>query len=456
MDNQEDKQEDRKASPTVSTILPTGDLVELVYDPEKRQTALAVGSADAVSIEESVEFGGTRLVPWKATNNLIRHETLLLPEKPEEFGTVVDLIAEIESHFTRYIDLSAELRRVVAGYILLTWVYDAFNELPYLRFRGDLGSGKTRALIVAGSLCYRGFFASGASTVSPIFHTLDTFNGTLILDEADFRFSDEKAELSKILNNGNVRGFPVLRTMMTPQKEFDPRAFIVYGPKVIAMRGHFDDPALESRFITIDMEAGTVAPKAPINLPDAHKEEARHLRNKLLAYRFAHRLTVSINESLYDDTLTPRANQITLPLLSLISDPLLRDAARSVVRQTHADTLAERASSPAGQLIALLVELASKDERKTMPIGELTAAFIERYGGDYERPITNRYVGSLLRRALNIRTFKSHGNYQVPLDRERIAVRAEHYGVDSTGNTAAGGRGDMVDVKPGTQAPMGQ
>ncbi len=197
MDNQEDKQEDRQASPTVSTILPTGDLVELVYDPEKRQTALAVGSADAVSIEESVEFGGTRLVPWKATNNLIRHETLLLPEKPEEFGTVVDLIAEIESHFTRYIDLSAELRRVVAGYILLTWVYDAFNELPYLRFRGDLGSGKTRALIVAGSLCYRGFFASGASTVSPIFHTLDTFNGTLILGNRSPEGPDQLARCTQ-------------------------------------------------------------------------------------------------------------------------------------------------------------------------------------------------------------------------------------------------------------------
>ena len=35
--------------------------------------------------------------------------------------------------------------------------------------------------------------------------------GTLIVDEGDFRFSDEKAELVKILNNGNGRGFPVLR-----------------------------------------------------------------------------------------------------------------------------------------------------------------------------------------------------------------------------------------------------
>ena len=53
-----------------------------------------------------------------------------------------------------------------------------------------------------GSLCYKPIFASGASTVSPLFRILDSFRGTLIIDEDDFRFSDEKAEVVKILNNG--------------------------------------------------------------------------------------------------------------------------------------------------------------------------------------------------------------------------------------------------------------
>ena len=70
----------------------------------------------------------------------------------------------------------------------------------------DTGSGKTRFLLTAGSLCYKPIFASGASTVSPLFRILDSMRGTLIVDEGDFRFSDEKAELVKILNNGNGRG----------------------------------------------------------------------------------------------------------------------------------------------------------------------------------------------------------------------------------------------------------
>src|SRR2546427_11820182 len=123
-------------------------------------------------------------------------------------------------------------------------MYDRFNDLLSLRFLGDFSTGKTRLFLSGRSLCYKPFIASGASTVSPLFHTLDAFRGTLIFDEADFRFSDERAEIVKILNNGNMRGIPVLRTMMNRQREFNPQAFHVFGPKIVATRGRYDDKAL--------------------------------------------------------------------------------------------------------------------------------------------------------------------------------------------------------------------
>ena len=46
---------------------------------------------------------------------------------------------------------------------------------------------------------------------------------------ADFRFSDERAEIVKILNTGNVAGLPVLRTMMNRDREFNPQAFQVFS-----------------------------------------------------------------------------------------------------------------------------------------------------------------------------------------------------------------------------------
>jgi hypothetical protein len=124
-----------------------------------------------------------------------------------------------------------------------------------------------------------------------------------------------------------------------------------------------------------------------------------------------------------------RANQVIIPLLSLVDDPGLRDAARAVVRKTHAETMAERAASPASQLIALLVEIAESGNHRTIPLAELASRFVERHGGDYERPVTNRYLGVLLRRELDIRPYLIHGVYHVPLSPRHLARRAPRYGV---------------------------
>jgi hypothetical protein len=106
-------------------------------------------------------------------------------------------------------------------------------------------------MLTVGSLCYKPIFASGASTVSPLFRILDSFRGTLVIDKGDFRLSDEQAEIVKILNNWNAKGFPVLRSEATASRgEFNPRAYEVYGPKLIATRGFFKDRALESRCLT--------------------------------------------------------------------------------------------------------------------------------------------------------------------------------------------------------------
>ena len=88
--------------------------------------------------------------------------------------------------------------------------------------------------------------AGHAERMEAMADALDT--RTLVIDEGDFRLSDEKAEIIKILNNGNARGFPVLRSEVTPQKEYNPTAYAVFGPKLVATRSMFEDRALESRW----------------------------------------------------------------------------------------------------------------------------------------------------------------------------------------------------------------
>ena len=417
----------------VSRTFDDGTIVETIFDPVQLVTSFIEQQASKQSHYASIERNGVAYAPVRPGNDLIKHKALLFPSRPEPCGTAEELLTEIDRHISRYVSLSADARLLAGGYVLLTWQYDAFRELPYLRFRGDYGTGKTRALIVIGSIAYKPFFASGASTVSPIFHTLDTFKGTLVFDEADFRFSDEKAELVKILNNGNVSGFPVLRTQITVKKEFEPRAFHVFGPKIVGMRGRYDDRALESRFLSIDMEA-SLSGNIPINLPDAHEAEALALRNKLLSFRLRERAAVRLDDTLAITALEPRMNQILLPLLSVVPEGRYRDAIVRYAERSQARTLADRGDSVEGHMLAVVQAVARPCNGAPAAISDIAEAFRAAHAAEYERPISNRYVGSVLRR-LGLAPYKSHGTYVLAISgNERLPALYRRFGiVDSAG-----------------------
>lgn len=280
------EEQSRQRLPRVSAKLPDGTVLELLYRAEEHRTLFAVARDGVVSEAEKVELpSGKLFVPYSPENNLITHRAILLPSEATEYGSEPELRARVQDFIHRYVDLSPDFEEVAGHYVFLSWMYDAFEDLPYLRVLGDYGSGKSRFLKAVGSISYRPIFASGASSVSPLFRILDSAGGTLVLDEGDFRFSDEKSEMVKILNNGSSTGFPVLRTETTPAGEFNPRAFSVYGPKLIATRQHFEDPALESRCITAIMGTREVRSDIPSNLGRDFEDEALSIRNQLLMYR---------------------------------------------------------------------------------------------------------------------------------------------------------------------------
>lgn len=429
--------------PTVSTVLPSGALVEMTYDPAERRTAFVVWDGHAWTAEPSVAGGGERrLVPYSPQNNLLVNEVVLFPSRPEEYGSAAALVADVQAYIHRYADLSPVFEKIASYYALLSWLYDQFNELPYLRFRGDPGTGKTRSLLVLGSVCYKPIFASGASTVSPLFRILDAVRGTLIIDEGDFRLSDERAEVVKILNNGNARGFPVLRSEVSPNREFNPRAYHVFGPKLVATRGAFDDRALESRFLTEEMGHGGLREDIPISLPSAYKDEALQLRNKLLLFRFRNRTRASALQDLIDRTVEPRLNQIFLPLLSIVEDESVKAELRELARRYNREIIAERGMDAEAHILEIIRDMVASDDRTTLSVKEITSWFVDRHGEEYERKITPKWIGGLVRRRLQLYTNKSNGVYVIShLEEPTLKRLYQKYGVEATkpGSGPAGG-----------------
>lgn len=419
------------AVPTVARV-DKDTIFELVYDPERRTTGLVVSRWDVAlwNVEQEVVIGtGETLVPYSPRNNLIANECVLLPSTVEHHGDKAELLAAIERYLHKYVDLSPVAECLAAHYVLLTWVHDAFNELPYLRFRGEYGTGKTRALIVVGSICYRPFFASGASTVSPIFHTLDVFGGTLILDEADLRLSDATHELVKIFNNGNVRGLPVLRTVQNRDREYNPRAFRVFGPKLLAMRGSFDDVALESRFFTEEMAGRELRPDVPISLPSPAKSEALSLRNRLLHFRLSTLRLTAIDPSAVSPDFAPRLRQIAAPLLSLVDSPALRHEFEAALVEMYAKSLRPREDSTEARILSALRDALRASDGIAVPLKDVVARFNALVAGDVGSGVSNKWVGHLLRSRFGLSLKKNNGVYVIPPSEhakiEALASRAE-------------------------------
>jgi hypothetical protein len=402
-----------------SAILSDGTMLEAIQEQPASNTRFSVARGNDVTFAADWTSDGIRYAPISSAHNLIKHKAIRLPGIPAEYVSAGALYAEIIEYACKYVSLTSQFLAIAASYTLLSWVYDAFNELPYLRFRGDYGSGKTRALTVFGSIAYKGFFASGASTVSPIF------------DEADFRFTDEKAELVKILNNGNVKGFPVLRTQVTASKEFEPRAFTVFGPKIVAMRGSYQDRALESRFLTGEMSGQSMGSDIPISLPVAQENEAHALRSKLLMYRLREREHVAIDPHLADPNLEPRMNQILLPLLSVAPSNEARQAILSYASQMQQAVVSDRNGSIEGQLLTVIAEIGKDAERLAIPLKQIVSAFTKQFGEEHDRPISSRFLGGILRNRLGLPMYKTNGTVAVSLQhRSRLTALLTRYGID--------------------------
>lgn len=416
---------------TPSFVLEDGTVGEMLYDG--KATRFAVFAQGAWHDAQKVALAsGEVLYPYSARNNLVRNRIVLLPSAVVEYENERTLLEELQAFLHRYVDVSPLFERLCTYYVLFTWIYDDFNELPYLRVIGDAGSGKTRFLLTVGSVCYKPIFASGASTVSPLFRVLDIFRGTLLIDEGDFPQSDEKAEIVKILNNGNAKGFPVLRSEPTSGgREYNPRAYHVYGPKIIATRSLFFDRALESRCLTEEMGHRRLREDVPINLPPAFWEESAHLRNQLLYFRFRHLRRHAVLPDLVDRSVEPRLNQVFVPLLSIIEDTETVTDLKAVMHDYHRQFISDKGMDVEGQLLEIVAGLIEQGD--AIAIRDLAHHFAEKYGGDYERKITPRWVGNLVRRKLHLKTERQREGYVIPAgEKSKIARLLERYGLNQS------------------------
>ena len=110
------------------------------------------------------------------------------------------------------------------------------------------------------------------------------------------------------------------------------------------------------------------------------------------------------------------SNQIFVPLLSIIEDPEARRDLQELAKRYNREMIADRGMDMEAQILEIIRDmLSSPYGEQRLPLKDITSWFVDRHGTDYERKVTSKWIGTIIRKRLNLKTMKSHGIYVIPL-----------------------------------------
>ena len=169
---------------------------------------------------------------------------------------------------------------------------------------------------------------------------IQNFKWTLILDEADFSFSDTTSDMIKLLNNGYQKWSPIMRA---DWEGFDVRCYNVFCPKLIGGRMEFKDKATESRCLSTIMKRSN-RDNIPIWLDKKFYDESLELRNKLLKFKFDYYDNIPLKNK-YIKWIESRLNQIINPILSIVDNEKIEDIIIENLKHKQQDIKEDRKNS---------------------------------------------------------------------------------------------------------------
>jgi hypothetical protein len=339
---EENGEEQTKKTRLSCFVKDNGQLYEQIYrDGEMLFLTINGDNEETVKIIDDV-------VPIES--DAVKKGVVLLPDCSENYGNIESLVKRLQEHINKYLDISEDHEIFACYYILLSWLYDKTETLNYMRALGDYGSGKSRYLDVIGRLCYKPILVVGALTTPVLYRMLDLWGGTLVMDEGDFKKSDEQADIMKIFNAGFEKSrAAVIRCNPNDPKEIE--TFAVYGPKVISSRKNWNDLALESRCLTERMLQTAREDILPV-LGEEYYESELNIRRMLLKFRFDYYGEIKYEyKDLGITELEPRLKQAVSSFTVLFQNiPELLGRFKEFIKKYNENLIEERSESYEGMI----------------------------------------------------------------------------------------------------------
>ncbi|MCR4286226.1 MAG: hypothetical protein NUW00_05005 [Candidatus Kaiserbacteria bacterium] len=451
-DDDEDGERERRGT---SYVLQDGTLIEMLYDSQKRKSILAVYKDGKVTLEEKVKISDTTMfLPLAPGQSILENRFIQFPSEVGNYESNEVLYREVRAFVDRYVQLTPTFLSVVSAYVMMTWLYDRFQSIPYLRVVGLFGTGKTRVLQAAGNICYKPVLAGGSMSMSALFRTLNSFNPSLVYDEAEL-FGENSSDMRQVLRQGYSADAPVTRTEKAANGKFYVQTFNVFGPKIMASQSKFRDAALESRCLSEHMFP-LMQTERPIQLAEQFRGEALALRNKLLMFRFKNFALTTADESVLSNVKLPRLKQTGLAIVSVAKmlgqEPL--DDVLKFLNESEKALHIEQADSVENDILICLLELLMSEKIQKsgrIRIGlDLATAFnlskYEEYSDRKNRDthsafdvmkhqayqVSPKKIGWHVR-TIGFRVEQNREGFYIPVFKEypKIQSLAKRYGLDS-------------------------
>ncbi len=164
---QEKKAGDEEEKPkhvlrVASLVYRGGALAETIFNPDEGpplRFTVQLGRPRSSGFQHKQD----QLIKPPLSNGMVEKGTILLPSGAAPYGSQQQLLGEIKAFIHCYVDIHDFWEDLIAHYVLMTWVYDRFTAIPYLRFLSDFGTGKSRLLQTVVHICYKGICGGGCN-----------------------------------------------------------------------------------------------------------------------------------------------------------------------------------------------------------------------------------------------------------------------------------------------------
>ena len=77
--------------------------------------------------------------------------------------------------------------------------------------------------------------------------------------------------------------------------------------------------------------------------------------------------------------------------------------------------IADRGMDMEAQILEIIRDMLSSPYGESrLPLKDITSWFVDRHGMDYERKVTSKWIGTIIRKRLNLKTQRTRDGYIIP------------------------------------------